>query len=246
MFSRIIAALYLSIGRSIKDRLSNKSSRLNSSDVKYLRKGSYSLVGSSLLDSIVLFIPVILFSLEYSSKELGIFSMAQLFLIAPISLIGGVVGAMILAEMPKMEFNSKHQKLAEGIYSKRFVRFVVLAMLFYVSLVWVIPESLLNSIFGPEWNGIASLLKTLSVPNSFLIAWYPIYNLLISIGDFQRIFRYSILRFILVISAGAYSFNANLHWDLGALVIIGSGALGYAICFLSELTRSKSKTSFFS
>jgi O-antigen/teichoic acid export membrane protein len=173
--------IYLSISflrTSVSDRLVNfRLSRLANTAMEFKRFPMY-VLPSSLLATLGMNAPPFLFLTMFSLQEVGYYAIANRFLMAPSSLVGGAV-----AEAFRAEFVDRHKRgIKNAAFFRNTLRKLVLVALPVFGGFFLIAPSLFALLLGDGYRDSGVLSRYLCIGALALFISHPFYYVFVATG----------------------------------------------------------------
>jgi hypothetical protein len=177
------------------------------SEFRFLNQGS-------LFESIAVAFPTIYIGNLYGNDFAGLYSLAQILLMAPIVLVGSSLGSWILSEVGNFGEESVESNERIRLRLRKILIFLFALVPIYIVLNYSIGFIVAMSFLGNEWKSSFELLSLMIVPYSIGLVWYPLVNLFWAKQDWVGYRHFSFLRMILPISLAIFSYITSMQLEL--------------------------------
>ena len=156
------------VWKETKKILCNHGGRQSLRTMQTLKKQlshSGSLVVSSIIDSAILGLPIIVISIYFGLKYSGYVGITQTILTVPITLIGGSIGSVIFSEFSSNIRNNQENSDKENILMvKNFTKYLIYFSSIFIIITLLFGSSILRLLLNENWTEASRLVTYLAVP----------------------------------------------------------------------------------
>jgi O-antigen/teichoic acid export membrane protein len=195
--STALAAVTLGWALSIRAALPRQPLHELRRTVAHDRQLIANLTPATLLNSLSLWLPVVVVAWAFGPSTAGVFALAQRLLGVPVGLMIQVIGQVFVADA-----SAEQRQGADlsALFRRTSVRLAAITAVGWLVVVTVGP-ALTRWAFGPEWTGTADLLRALSLGVAVQLVVSPVSQTLALIGHARDQLLWDVARFVAVATA---------------------------------------------
>ena len=224
------------VGRSLsgtyltwRNFLKRKKKRVNHKELMIVLsrqfKVSKYLIFGSLAEALSFALPTIwvgyVFGLHYS----GIVGMTLTLLLVPMTLVGGSIGSVILAEGAKPSDSEEGSKQFISNMLNRFTRFMFLTAIGYFTCALIFSTFFLGWILPESWAETTKLATILALPCSMIYFWYPFVNVLYAKRQWKTYWEISLFRLTSGMLSAGICTVFKFEWSFSVFLIMTASAM---------------------
>jgi O-antigen/teichoic acid export membrane protein len=219
--------LIVSIGQSIKHGFSFNKYNISLTKkqlTKYIEFPKYSTI-PTLLNSISLFLPVIIINQFYSQEVTGYFDLSRTMLALPAALVSVAISQVLIQKV--VEHKQKNQKVKKLVSKIAFVLLIMSIVGILIIELFGIP--LFNFVFGEEWEFSAVMTQTLIFSYAVKFIVSPLTSVFIALERIKISSIWQVCYFLTICSM--YFFN-NFTIEEFLLIYIAIDIVAYTVYYL--------------
>ena len=214
LFGRVIGIF--PVWKETKKILCNHGGRHSLRTMQTLKKQlshSGSLVVSSIIDSAILGLPIIVISIYFGLKYSGYVGITQTILTVPITLIGGSIGSVILSEFSSNIRNNQENSDKENILMvKNFTKYLIYFSSIFIIITLLFGSSILRLLLNENWTEASRLVTYLAVPFGISLFWQPLTSIYFAKQQWRKYLKFSIYRLLLSLCAVLLALILDFDW----------------------------------
>ena len=161
---------------------------------------------SSLLNSMSIQLPFILFGVMFGAPVVGLYALAQRILYTPMALMGASIGQVYYQQTSKLKHNKKEVKALTVRVFKRLLQIGVIP----IAIILAYGDVLFSFVFGVLWSEAGEYAKYLSIWAFFVFITTPISHLLTTYEMHQQALNFNVVLLLsraISIAIGYYLFS---------------------------------------
>ncbi len=235
LIGRTFSATYLTLENLFKrnkKRVSHKSLMFVLS--KQFKASKYLIFGS-LAEALSYALPTIWVGYAFGLHYSGIVGMTLTLLLVPMTLVGGSIGSVILAEsaIPSNSEDSSNKFISNML--KRFTRFMLLTAIGYLTCALIFSTYFLGWILPDSWSETTKLATILSLPCSIIYFWYPFVNVLFAKRQWKTYWKISLVRVISGILLAGICTLFKFEWNISVFLIMTASAIVVLLSYMKVI-----------
>lgn len=157
--------------------------------------------------------PYYIFSIFMPVSFIGVYSIADKFIKAPVLLLTQVYRQTLIRD-----YSRSNDINNQGKYAAKITRNIFFISSPLILIPWLIPSSIVDWVLGPEWIDIVDILKYLVVSYLFILSNPPVSAWLTSSYNSKVLFKYQVLELIIKF---IFMFIIGSFWE-GNYLLFGS------------------------